>query len=161
MIPNIALKSIILKIVRSTSVLLVLLTLAGCSAPAPETKTAPAPVAGTPGPASTSSKHPLAKYIELSGFRMKESGSGKLEVKFIAVNHSEADLGDLVLHVRLITTAAKPDDPPVTEFDAKIPSLGPYEIRDISAQASTKLRLYELPDWQFLRGDFDITSPAP
>ncbi len=102
----------------------------------------------------------MAKYIELAGFRIKESGTGKLEVKFIAVNHSEADLGDLDLHVRLITSAAKPGDEPVTQFDAKIPSLGPYEIRDVSTQATTKLRLYELPDWQFLRGDFDITSPA-
>ena len=119
------------------------------------------PASGPPGPATTSSKHPLAKFIELSGFRIKESGSGKLEVKFIAVNHSEADLGDLELHVRLTTSAAKPGDAPVTEFDAKIPSLGPQEIRDVTAQAKTTLKLYELPDWQFLRGDFDITSPAP
>jgi hypothetical protein len=62
--------------------------------------------------------------------------------------------------VRLTTSAAKPGDDPVTQFDAKVPSLGPHEIKDVTAQATTKLRLYELPDWQFLRGDFDITSPA-
>ena len=44
---------------------------------------------------------------------------------------------------------------------AKVPSLGPLEIKDISAKVTTKLRIYELPDWQFMRADFDITSPAP
>ena len=50
-------------------------------------------------------------------------------MKFVAINHSEADLGDLELTIRLKTTAAKPDDPPVAEFQAKIPSLGPLEIQ--------------------------------
>ena len=145
--------------VRLTLVILVLL-LAGCSSPAPQ----PAAKQATPentGPATTTSKHPLAKYIELSGFRLAESKPGELEVKFVAINHSEADLGDLELTVRLRTTAAKPEDPPVAEFKAKVPSLGPLEIRDTSAKVATKMRIYELPDWQFMRADFDITSPAP
>jgi hypothetical protein len=49
----------------------------------------------------------------------------------------------------------------VTEFEAKIPTLAPLEVKDVTAQANTTLRIYELPDWQFLRADFDITSPAP
>ena len=92
---------------------------------------------------------------------MAESQAGKLKIKFAAVNHSDADLGDLTVKVRLITSASKPGDPPVTEFDAKIPSLGPQEVKDLTAEASTKMRIYELPDWQFIRADFDITSPAP
>jgi hypothetical protein len=150
-------------VVRPTSVALILvvfLMLTGCSSPAPQ----PAAKQATPeitGPATTTSKHPLAKYIELAGFRLAESKPGELEVKFVAVNHSEADLGDLELTIRLRTTAAKPDDPPVAEFKAKVPSLGPLEIRDISAKVTTKLRIYELPDWQFMHAEFDITSPAP
>jgi hypothetical protein len=134
--------------------------LGGCSSPAPQ----PAAKQGTPdfaGAATTTSKHPLAKYIELAGFRLAESKPGELEVKFVAINHSEADLGDLELTIRLKTTTAKPEDPPVAEFMAKVPSLGPLEIRDITAKVSTKLRIYELPDWQFMHAEFDITSPAP
>ena len=140
--------------------LTVALVLGGCSSPPPQ----PAAKQATPentGPATTTSKHPLAKYIELAGFRLAESKPGELEVKFVAINHSEADLGDLVLAIRLRTTAAKPEDPPVAEFMAKVPSLGPLEIRDTSAKVSTKMRIYELPDWQFMRAEFDITSPAP
>ena len=137
-----------------------LFALASCSTPTPAVKSTQAPVSAPPGAATTSSKNPVAKYLELAGFRVTESGKGKLGIKFITVNHSEADLGDLKLHIRLVTSAAKPDDPPVTEFDVSIPALGPNEVRDVSATATTTLRLYELPDWQFLRADFDITSPT-
>ena len=137
-----------------------MVVLVGCSSPAPQPAAKQAASENT-GAATTTSKHPLAKYIELAGFRLAEAQAGQLEVKFVAINHSEADLGDLELTVRLRTTTAKPEDPPVAEFMAKIPSLGPLEIRDTSAKVSTKMRIYELPDWQFMRADFDITSPAP
>lgn len=106
-------------------------------------------------------KHPLDKYVELVGFRLSEAGGGKLRIKFAVVNHSEADIGDLGLHVRLTTSTAKPDDPPIAEFDVKVPDLGPEEIKDVSADAPSKLRVYELPDWQFLKAGFEITSPPP
>ena len=140
--------------------LVAVLTLAGCSS-APEPKGPKQLPLEPPGPAASLSKHPLAKYLEFGGFRLKETSAGRLQVKFIAVNHSEADLGDLVTKVRITTSADKPGDPPVTEFEAKIPALGPQEIRDVTATAATKLRVYEIPDWQFLRAQFEITFPAP
>jgi hypothetical protein len=106
-------------------------------------------------------KHPLAKYVELVGFRLSEAGNGKLKVKFAVVNHSEADLGDLGVRVRLTTNSAKPDDPPIATFDVKVPPLGPEEIQDVSATAPSKMRVYELPDWQFLKAEFEIISPEP
>ena len=145
----------------SSLVFPVLLCLTACSTPAPQPKQTKAADAFGPGPAAAAGKHPLAKYIELAGFRLSESGAGKLKIRFAAINHSEADLGELAVKVRLVTSAFKPGDPPITEFEAKIPNLGPEETQTITANANTKLRLYELPDWQFLRADFDITSPAP
>lgn len=146
---------------RTFGVFLVLLLAAGCSTPAPETKQVKQAPPFGPGPATATNKHPLAKYIELSGFRVSESGAGKLKIKFVAINHSLADLGELVVKVRLMTTASKPGDPPITEFETKVPALGPEEVQDVTASATTSLRVYEFPDWQFLRADFDITSPAP
>src|SRR5271154_3379363 len=105
--------------------------------------------------------HPLAKYVELVGFRLTEAGGGKLRVKFAVVNHSEADIGDLGVKVRLTTSSAKPEDPPIAVFDVKVPTLGPEEIQDVSATIPSKLRVYELPDWQFLKAEFEITSPEP
>jgi hypothetical protein len=137
------------------------LLLAGCSSSTPEVKPAKAESPYGPGPATANGKHPLAKFIELSGFRLTLGKAGQLNIKFTAINHSDADLEELGVHVRIVTTVAKPGDPPVTEFDAKVPGLGPYEDHDVNATATTQLKAYEFPDWQFLRADFDITSPAP
>lgn len=136
--------------------------LTGCSsAPAPDTKAtkqAGAPLAVT---SVIAGNNPLAKYLEVAGFRVTEGGAGKLTVKFAVINHSDADIGDLTMKVKLTTTAAKPEDPPIAEFEAKVNGLGPQEVKDAVGTATTKLRVYELPDWQFLKADVEITSPAP
>ena len=66
-------RSVILEIVRYTSALLPLtaavLLLAGCSESPPETKPAKATSPYGPGPATSSSKNPLAKFIELANAR--------------------------------------------------------------------------------------------
>jgi hypothetical protein len=139
-----------------------LLALAGCSGPAPDAKNAkPAGPPEPPGAAIPTNQNPLTKYIEVVGFRMSEEGPGKLRLKFSVINHSEADIGDLGLKVTLTTTAAKPGDEPVAVFDAKVPALGPEDTKDVTVTVPTKMRIYELPDWQFMRGEFEITSPAP
>jgi hypothetical protein len=108
---------------------------------------------------AAASKNPAAKYIELAGFRIKEKGPGNLEVSLAVVNHSEADLGDLTLQVNLGTTTAKPQDPPLCSFSVKVASLGPEEMKQVAAIVPTKLRAYELPDWQYLKADFGIIEP--
>lgn len=141
---------------------LLLLTVAGCSDKAPDKKASKkddGPAAATS--TVTNRKHPLAKYIELVGFRLSEKQAGKLQVKFGVVNHSAADLGSLELKVTLTTSTAKPGDEPLGTFEAKLAALGPEEYKEIVVPVTTKLRVYELPDWQFLRAGFEIVSPAP
>lgn len=138
-----------------------ILALAACSSAPDTTKMKKTGPPEPPGAAVPVNKHPLAKYLEVGGFRMEESGTGKLKITFVVINHSTADIGDLGLKMKLTTSAAKPDDPPIAEFDASIPSIGPNESKDVSVTVPTKMRIYELPDWQFLRGQFEITSPAP
>jgi hypothetical protein len=147
-----------LKNVRATflTALFLMTLVTACSSPppsAPNTKAGP--------PISTSvvaAGHPLAKYLELVGFRLSEKGAGKVAIKFAVVNHSEADMGDLNLKIRLTTTASTKEEPPITEFEVKVPSLGPQELKDVAATGTTKLRVYELPDWQFIRADVEIVS---
>ncbi len=136
------------------------LALAACStAPVNDAKQSKKTGPVEPTSAVPTKKHPLAKYVELVGFRMTEAGGGKLKIRFVVVNHSEADIGDLAVKVRLSTSSAKPEDPPIAEFEAKVPSLGPEEIQEVTAMVPTKLRIYELPDWQFIKAEFEITSP--
>ncbi len=140
--------------------LALIVLLAGCSSP----DVKPVSVSSdhsTPLHTMASNKHPLGKYIELVGFRMVETAPGKLEVKFGVVNHSDADVGEIELLVSLRPTTAKTTDEPVAKFTAKVPPLGPQEMKEVKASVPTKLRVYEIPDWQFIRGDFEITAPAP
>src|SRR5262245_29525661 len=98
------------------------LALAACSSTADTKQTKKGPPE-PPGAAAAIGKHPLNKYIEILGFRMAEQGAGKLKITFAVINHSDADIGDLGLKIKLITSASKPEDPPVAEFEAKVPSL--------------------------------------
>ena len=108
----------------------------------------------------TSPESPIAKYIELVGFRIRERSAGHLIVQFGVVNHSEADVGDVKMTVNLGTTAAKPGDPPLISFPAQVSRLGPTDLKDVSVEVPTKMRVYELPDWQFLKADLEITAPT-
>lgn len=104
--------------------------------------------------------HGYAKNLELGGFRISEPKPGTLRVKFNVVNHSQADLGDIEMNVSLAEAGAKPEDPPICVLKVKISSLGPEESKAVEATTATKLRVYELPDWQFIRALFEITAPA-
>jgi hypothetical protein len=140
------------------SLLVLAACLAGCSSSSADKQTKPANTIPAHTTASNSSS-PVAKYIELVGFRINEKSPGKLEVQFGVVNHSEADIGDLKMTIHLGTTAAKPDDPPLISFPAKVSNVGPSDMKNVAIEVPTKLRVYELPDWQFLKADFQITEP--
>lgn len=131
----------------------VLVAMAGCSSSGKQTK------AAATVPAHAESRNPYAKYIEVVGVRVLEKSPGHLEVRFAVVNHSEADLGDVKMNVNLRTTAANPGDPPLVSFEAKVPSLGASELKAVTIDVPTKLRVYELPDWQFVKTDFQLTEP--
>ena len=124
----------------------------GSSAAAPAAKAAP-----DAAKASTSS-HPYAKFVEVVGLRFVEE-RGKNHVKFFVVNHSSGELDDMQLAVAITTTGAKPGDPPLTTANVKVPSLGPWEGKEVMAPVDTKMKAYEMPDWQFVRvGNFEITT---
>ena len=100
----------------------------------------------TPASLRPGHAHPLAKYVEIAGLRVMEDNRGQVKIGYIVVNHSPADLPDLRARITL-SAAGKP----VFEFPTTIPSIGPYESKDLTATVKTNLRPYELPDWQALK----------
>jgi hypothetical protein len=134
------------------SLTLLALVLTGCSS-SPQSKSG-----STAPPRTSTSSNPVAKYIEVSGFRIVEKKPGTLSIRFAVTNHSDADIGNIEMTVNLRATTSKPTDPPVATFSAKVDSLGPQELKDVSAEIPTALRAYELPDWQFLTADFQIAD---
>lgn len=139
--------------------LFVAAVLVACSSSSSSNKQTKAPPSIPSHFTASNTSNPIAKYIELVGFRVTERSPGHLIVQFGVVNHSEADVGDVKMKVNLGTTAAKPGDPPLISFPAQVSRLGPNELKDVMVEVPTKLRVYELPDWQFLKADFEISEP--
>ena len=101
--------------------------------------------------------HPYMKHLEVAGIRLSEDARQRLQIKLTVINHSAADMAGLKLLVTL-TTKGK-GGRTLSEVPVSVASLGPLESKDITATIPTKLRAYELPDWQFLEASFQITEP--
>lgn len=109
--------------------------------------------------AATMKTHPIARHLELTGFRLTEDAKQKAYLQFVVINHSGAEIADLAANVKLRAVTMAHEQEPVGTFSFKVPVLGPHEAKDMKAEVATKLRVYELPDWQFLRADMEITAP--
>jgi hypothetical protein len=123
------------------------------AASTPETP-APAPASGAPVKAN-----PLLKQLEISGLRLSQNKDQKTEVRFVIINHSGAEVQDLAATISLRARTRKQGEEPVGSFTFKAPLLAPYESKEVTALVDTKLKVYELPDWQNLEHQIQITSP--
>jgi hypothetical protein len=103
--------------------------------------------------------NPLQKYVEVSGIRFVENAQHKTEARFVVVNHSDADITDLAGTVNIWGRTAKSEEEAAGSFSFKMASLRPNESKEAVAPLSTKLKVYELPDWQNVSTEVQITAP--
>jgi len=122
------------------------------------TQAASTPATATPAKAQANA-NPLQKYIEVSGIRFVESPKHETEARFVVTNHSDADITDLGATVNIWGRTAKSEEEAAGNFTFKMPSLHPSESKEAVAPLNTKLKPYELPDWQNLSAEVQITSP--
>jgi hypothetical protein len=115
----------------------------------------PAPPSAQPA-AAPASTHPLANYVEVTGFRIAVDLNKKSEIHYIVVNHSAADLPDLNVFVTLRSADAQPGQPPISRFSFKAPNLGPFESKEMTSSLERLSRLAALPEWQDLRAEVQI-----
>ncbi|MBY0504994.1 MAG: zinc ribbon domain-containing protein [Bryobacteraceae bacterium] len=101
---------------------------------------------------------PLAKYVEVVGFRIIEDKQ-KVQLKFILVNHSSGEIAPFDLELQVRTKNQKPDDAPLFTVKTPVSGVLPFEAKDMTIPVKTSLRAYEIPDWQFLTGTFQILQP--
>src|SRR3984957_9650547 len=104
-------------------------------------------------------QHPLQKYVEVTGIRFVQAGNKDTQAHFLVVNHSGADIADLAGTVNIWGRTAKSEEEAAGNFNFKVPALGPYESKEVTAPVNTKLKVYELPDWQNVSTEVQITSP--
>jgi hypothetical protein len=121
-----------------------------------------APSAAVESPAAKpgAQTHPLQKFIEVAGVRFvpdPKKKDGTL-VKFLIVNHSDSDISGLAGNVTVWGRTQKSEEDAQGTFSFST-SLGPNEFKELSAPFNTKLKIYELPDWQNVTTDVQITAP--
>ena len=124
-------------------------------------RTNPQEKAGLQNPAVPSQQkvsNPVQKYVEVVGIRMVTE-SKKPAVKFVVVNHSNAEITDLAANVTLWASTSRSEEDSVGSFAFRLKSLGPNESKELSEPLKTKLKMYELPDWQNATAELQITSP--
>lgn len=100
--------------------------------------------------------HHYQKYLEVAGVRLLETTGKKPVVRYAVINHSSADLSGLELTITLTPTTG---GEPVAVVDAMIGTVPAQGVKDMESPLSTKLKVYELPDWQFVKSTFEITAP--
>jgi len=126
-----------------------------------QTSAAPSASVESPTAKPGANQHPMKKYIEISGVRILEDTKKAPFVKFMMTNHSGAEITDLGGNVTLWGRTQKSEEEAAGTFTFANVHLSPYESKELSSPLSTKLKVYELPDWQNVSTDPQITSPPP
>jgi len=141
-----------------TSVISVVRPTAEAKAPvvAPtNTPAATAAAAATPEVASVTAS-PLAKAIEVTGFRIQMDPSKKSEIQYLVVNHTPARFSGVTVYVTLYTADTKAGQPPLCRFQFSAPNLAPFQAKDMTSAIEGTTRPVILPDWQDLRATVEI-----
>jgi hypothetical protein len=113
----------------------------------------------TPAGKAGAKPNPYQKFIEVTGVRLYQDSKKKVAARFLVVNHSEGEMADLSATVEIRGRTAKEGEEAVGSFKLKVPSLGPNESKEMTVPVDTKLKVYELPDWQMIDTRVQVTAP--
>ena len=108
-----------------------------------------------------SATNPIQRNIEVSGVRfdVDPKNKSKIIVKFVVTNHSGMDLSGLAGNVTLWGSTRKSEEDAQGSFSFAT-NLRPFETKDLTAPLTTKFKIYEMPDWQAVTADVQITAPV-
>jgi len=126
-----------------------------------QTGSGPAPTAAVESPSAKpgGKTNPLQKYIEISGVRFVHDAKKKIQARFVLINHSEADISGLAGNVTVWGRTRKSEEDAEGTFTFTM-NIGPFESKEMTVPLNTKLKFYELPDWQNVTADVQITAPG-
>ena len=104
------------------------------------------------------STHPLSKYIEVTGIRLRMPKPGQAEVQLLVVNHSAAEIAALSMDVVLVGKGTTKE---VAVFPVTVKRLSPFASAEVTAKAKTTFSAIDLPDWQFLEPKVVVQANEP
>ncbi len=103
--------------------------------------------------------NPFQKYIEITGVRFTVDAKKKPAVTFIVVNHLDHGIDGLGGNVTIWGRTQKSEEDAAGTFSFKT-DIGPNGIKELTAPLNTKKSLIEMPDWQNISTDIQVTSPS-
>jgi len=126
-----------------------------------QTGSGPVPTAAVESPAAKpgAKVSAIQKYIEVSGVRFVLDDRKKTQARFVLINHSEASIDGLAGNVTIWGRTRKSEEDAQGSFTFNT-NIGPFESKELTVPMNTKLKIYELPDWQNVTADVQITSPG-
>ncbi|HTS49334.1 MAG TPA: hypothetical protein VMH05_15385 [Bryobacteraceae bacterium] len=99
----------------------------------------------------------LNKTVEISGLRLATTWTGKQQVRFLIVNHSDRDLSGVTVQVAVRSSDLASGAAPILLIHAPLRSLGPYQSKEIRTDLDSGLPASALSDWQSLRTEVQVT----
>lgn len=125
------------------------------------TPTKPTPVVENPAAKPGAPVNAIQRYIEVAGVRFMEDPKHKDEVlvRFILINHSDADLDGLAGNVTIWGSTRRSEEDAFGSFSFKT-GLKANESKELTEKLTTKKKIYEMPDWQNATTDVQITAPT-
>ena len=118
--------------------------------------------AGTTEPAAAARSkpaNPLQKYIEVVGIRLVNDARKRPEARFLVVNHANTEFNDITANVTLYASTSRSEEDAIGTFTFKLGSIEGNSSKEMTQPLNTKLKTYELPDWQNVTADVQITTP--
>jgi len=115
----------------------------------------------SPGAKPGAAVSAIQKFIEVSSVRFLEDpkNKDKVLVKFVLTNHAEADLTGLAGNVTIWASTGRSEEDAQGTFEFATTLKG-NEAKELTAPLTGKKKIYELPDWQNMTTDVQITAPA-
>ena len=115
----------------------------------------------SPGAKPGAAVSAIQKFIEVSSVRFLEDPKNKekVVVKFVLTNHAEAELNGLAGNVTIWASTGRSEEDAEGTFEFAT-NLRGLESKELTAPLTGKKKIYELPDWQNMTNDVQITAPT-
>ncbi len=112
--------------------------------------------AAQPATHGLASQETSAPFIEVTGLRVVADVNRRLHVQYVVVNHSAAQVSNLVLRIAVRSALASSPEPLFT-ISALLTGLGPFASREVVTDVED-VRAPNIPDWQYLKPKVQIVS---
>jgi hypothetical protein len=102
--------------------------------------------------------HPFARFVEIAGLRVVADLNHKSQLQYLVVNHSATRLSDLSLKIAVRSSSDSSASTPLFTLSVVVPTLGPFQSKEMKTDLEAGLRSAAIPEWENLRADVQVST---